>query len=61
MEVSFLALQQIIYRVVQSSGTIFKRIVREIMWNRKCKICFPDSSPFPDDDIFTLLSLCVIV
>jgi hypothetical protein len=50
-----------LYMVIQSSSIILKEIFRKIIWSRKCKQLFSDSLVFQSDDVFTLISLCIIV
>jgi hypothetical protein len=50
-----------LYRVIQSSSTILKEVAGEITWSRKCKLIFlSDSPPFPNYDVFTLMSLLLL-
>jgi hypothetical protein len=39
-----------VYRVIQSSATILKEVVGEIIWSRQCKHCFYRSPSFPNYD-----------
>jgi hypothetical protein len=51
----------VLYRVIQNCSRILKEIVGQIIGNKNYSIFFSDSSSFPSDDVFTLMSLCVIV
>jgi hypothetical protein len=45
-----------IYRVIQSSLTIFKKVVGEMTLSRKFKLVSTDLPPFRSYDVFTLVS-----
>jgi hypothetical protein len=45
----------------KQGNSVFKEIVREIIWGKENVFFFSNSSPFPSDDVFAFMLLCFIV
>jgi hypothetical protein len=50
-----------IYRAIQSSSTILKDVIGEIIWSRKCSQRFSRFTLFPNEDILYVDDLRLFV